>query len=266
METAEIATLANQLAFLRNEGYSVPVYSTDLYAFFAALIGGVFTAPQSRDDQSNCVITFNYDLVLDDALRSLSIEPDYCLPPDIIEGPRQTADPRTVRLLKLHGSLNWGICVGCKDRITIAPPLLGKFSVDDWNGCERCNKSSLQTLLVPPTWDKSEYRKIMSPVWTQAVKEIRSATRICIIGYSVPDTDTFFKYLLALGLAKNDRLERFLVVDLDRNQESDDALTSSYRASVLAKYNSLLDEDFRDRKFKVLSSTDSKDSFRIRLP
>ncbi len=49
------------------------------------------------------VITFNYDLCLDYALYSHGLQPDYRLddaPP---------ADP-SVKLLKLHGSLNWAKC------------------------------------------------------------------------------------------------------------------------------------------------------------
>ena len=53
----------------------------------------------------------------------------------------------------------------------------------------------------------------MQPVWKKAVDALKAATRICVIGYSMPETDAFFKFLLALGLAENDRLYKFVVVD-----------------------------------------------------
>src|SRR6266404_185887 len=53
----------------------------------------------------------------------------------------------------------------------------------------------------------------MQPVWKRAVDALKTATRICVIGYSMPETDAFFKFLLALGMAENDRLYKLIVVD-----------------------------------------------------
>src|SRR5580692_8277985 len=79
--------------------------------------------------------------------------------------------------------------------------------------CSKCRETGLRLLLVPPSWDKSEYSRIMQPVWKKAVDALKAATRICVIGYSMPETDAFFKFLLALGLAENDRLYKLIVVD-----------------------------------------------------
>jgi hypothetical protein len=49
-------------------------------------------------------------------------------------------------------------------------------------------------LLVPPSRDKSEYSEIMRPVWKRAVDALETATHICVIGYSMPETDAFFKF------------------------------------------------------------------------
>jgi hypothetical protein len=53
----------------------------------------------------------------------------------------------------------------------------------------------------------------MRPVWKRAVDALKTAARICVIGYSMPESDAFFKFLLALGLAENDRLNKLIVVD-----------------------------------------------------
>src|SRR5207245_11583679 len=52
-------------------------------------------------------------------------------------------------------------------------------------------------------------------LWLSAVKEIQSAFQIIVIGYSMPATDTFFQYLLTLGLSQNSRLNRVVVVNND---------------------------------------------------
>jgi hypothetical protein len=53
----------------------------------------------------------------------------------------------------------------------------------------------------------------MQPVWKKAVDALKTATRIIVIGYSMPESDAFFKFLLTLGLAENDRLNKLIVVD-----------------------------------------------------
>ena len=90
-------------------------------------------------------------------------------------------------------------------------------------------------MLIPPSWDKSEYRELMKPIWSKAVEELKLASRICIIGYSMPPADSFFKYLITLALAENHNLYRFIVVDKNPN--------------IAARYKNLLEPLFRERRF-----------------
>jgi hypothetical protein len=101
--------------------------------------------------------------------------------------------------------------------------------------CSVCGKKAFQPLLIPPSWDKSEYREIMQPIWAKAVEELRRASRICIVGYSMPEADSFFKYLMALALSENHNLYKFIVVDKS--------------AETLNRYEQLLDPVFRERRF-----------------
>jgi hypothetical protein len=55
----------------------------------------------------------------------------------------------------------------------------------------------------------------MRPVWEAASEALNRATRICIIGYSMPEADAFFKYLITLGLADNHQLYKMIVVNKD---------------------------------------------------
>ncbi len=100
--------------------------------------------------------------------------------------------------------------------------------------CDSCGKP-MQPLLVPPSWDKSEYRKIILPIWKSAVAELQAATRICIIGYSMPESDAFFQYLITLALAANHQLERLIVVDKGEQAK--------------AKWDRLLEPIFKKRRF-----------------
>jgi threonine dehydrogenase-like Zn-dependent dehydrogenase len=66
---------------------------------------------------------------------------------------------------------------------------------------------------VPPTWAKGGQSEILRPVWSKALEALRKAGRIFIIGYSMPATDQFFRYMLALALAANEKLDRIIVVN-----------------------------------------------------
>lgn len=99
----------------------------------------------------------------------------------------------------------------------------------------------MQPLLVPPSWDKSEFRNIMLPVWKKAIEEIQNATRICIIGYSMPESDAFFQYLITLGLSANHQLEKVVVVDKGE--------------TVKNKWEAMLEPVFRNRRFSYHPET-----------
>jgi hypothetical protein len=49
--------------------------------------------------------------------------------------------------------------------------------------------------IVPPTWNKILHPEILQ-TWQMAHKILSQATQIRVIGYSLPDTDTYVRYLL----------------------------------------------------------------------
>jgi hypothetical protein len=67
-------------------------------------------------------------------------------------------------------------------------------------------------VLVPPTWRK-DFSGHFSEVWNAAVGAVRTATRLCVIGFSLPETDVHFRYLLAAGLQENISLRRISFAD-----------------------------------------------------
>jgi len=205
---------AAQAAFVNYVGRAqggADIFDTDIYTHFALLLAGRYDDQRKLASRSNTVITFNYDLVLDDALARVDARPGYELAGAVFDEPN--ASDTVVPLLKLHGSTNWAICE-CNQIHVLGQKATADPAMFRSKRCSRCQKAGLRLLLVPPSWDKSEYSEIMRPVWSKAVKALKTATRICVIGYSMPETDAFFKFLLALGLAENDRLYKLIVVDL----------------------------------------------------
>lgn len=172
-------------------------------------------------------LTFNYDIGLDLALTQHGIRYEYALDAQPGDG---------VPLLKLHGSLNWCQTSG-PDDISALP----MKDLLDHNGYPKTTgdasirlplrirnsfhllKPSLgagdvpSAVLVPPTWNKTQFQKTFQKIWQRAAKELSEASEIIVIGYSYPLADEFFHGLIALGLAGSARVRRFLVVD--PNQE-----------------------------------------------
>lgn len=219
--------------------------TVDVYDFFALLIGGALDDSAANSNRKDVVITFNYDLILDDALLRVRKFPDYC------HSGEESKQPGGLLFLKLHGSTNWAVCLHCAKPVTFVEKLTRSFSELDAVRCPHCGRGECQALLIPPSWDKTGHREVMQPVWAAAVKELRRATRICIIGYSMPRSDAFFRYLLTVALAENHQLERLIVVDYSapRQLTFGDEEPAVEPNPVGQKWEKLLDSKFRTRRF-----------------
>ncbi len=68
----------------------------------------------------------------------------------------------------------------------------------------------------------------LTNVWKVAAKELAAADNIIVVGYSLPETDSYFKYLFALGSDSDARLRNFIVV----NNSEDASLKQRYRSLV----------------------------------
>lgn len=168
-------------------------------------------------------ITFNYDLALDFTLWHKNIESDYCLD----EG----APSRGVPLLKLHGSINWAMEQQSElisprpiqDRDFAGAGMPGTSLMALTLGTEIANRTrngqsaGTAPVIVPPTWNKTMYHGQLTRVWQHAADVLGKAENIFVIGYSLPETDSFFRYLYALGTQGSSRLERFWVFDPDKS-------------------------------------------------
>ena len=197
------------------------------YGSFASLVE--YLTNRTQPGESVAVITFNYDLACEYAFFRANIPVSYALECEPIakEG---------MPLLKLHGSLNWA---NCPEKSQVVPytienhfrkhswvidhyksdsvprsvalkftPHLADFK---WDG----NAVIPEPVIVPPTWNKTGYQGNMRCVWRRAAKEMREAENIFVIGYSLPETDSFFRHLYALGSVGTVMLKRFCVFDPD---------------------------------------------------
>lgn len=68
--------------------------------------------------------------------------------------------------------------------------------------------------IVPPTWNKS-LRKKIQPAWKLAYKLLGEANYLRVIGYSLPISDTYIKYLLKSSLIETQNLKKIEVLCYD---------------------------------------------------
>ena len=70
--------------------------------------------------------------------------------------------------------------------------------------------------IIPPTWNKS-MRPNLEKAWKAAFKAIRSANHIRIIGYSLPVSDAYVRYLFKAAVAEAPHLKTIHVLTHDPN-------------------------------------------------
>jgi hypothetical protein len=196
------------------------------YPEFVRLVSDLNRA--SRPERTVAIITFNYDVALDFACFQNGTHVDYAL-----DSRKQSGN---LPLLKLHGSLNWATCDKCNSLVAWdLSKYLGRFQwlhvdsetrfvsmpigaqIKEFTHCDE--KVSEAPVIVPPTWNKTEFHRALSSVWGAAARELSDAEDLFIIGYSLPESDAFFRYLFALGTIGDTLLRRVWVFNPDNSPE-----------------------------------------------
>lgn len=149
---------------------------------------------ETGDATENSFITFNYDTLLEESLEALGI--GYSLG----FGTKKKESPSQTKVLKLHGSVNWALPKGARTGIEV----MGSYrSIVD---------TRLVPQIIPPTW-KKDSRGAFDAIWRQSLGALADATRVVVLGFSMPPTDLHFKYLLAAGLRENYSLREIVFVN-----------------------------------------------------
>lgn len=195
-----------------------------------------------------CVITFNQDLQVEKTLekiqstgRAAKFGPVFSFPycyeisgaVDQITRPRKDVkifitgniNTPTVRILKLHGSLNWF-------SIHQSPKAIKKAILNPSRPYRITPRSQIALdlkfrakgslkrqqytfpLIIPPVTHKAGIlHKDILPLWEKAAMALKSATKIVVFGYSCPDMDFESANLIRRTIGKNDKLEEFSIID-----------------------------------------------------
>ncbi|HCW08628.1 MAG TPA: hypothetical protein DGG95_14815 [Cytophagales bacterium] len=212
-----------------------------------------------KDEKNDAVsvISTNWDILLDNSIQNLinnEAKPrnadfsgvvDYCCYISSLDENDSRIKPGlyalgkgryNVKLLKLHGSMNWLQCPKCQR-------LFVKF-YRFWTGgyvfhkqhCRHCKenfKSSdapdtkLRTNLIMPTFLKDLNNFQIKLIWQNAGIELSEADQVVFIGYSLPQADFELRQLLSRMIRKDAKIEIVLTDHDDPKNYSDSSKHNS---------------------------------------
>lgn len=152
------------------------------------------------------ILDFNYDLLLDDALRAENKLDDFGYSVHFFRVKRngdwkKPEGNGTVKLFKLHGSFNWLKCIECSAIFLTREP---NTSEERFNPsslaelhCPRCQATkSLIRLLLPPIQTKEYNVEPYRFLWRCAAQNLKGVKRMAFLGYSFANTDFATRSLL----------------------------------------------------------------------
>jgi len=127
-----------------------------------------------------------------------------------------------ITILKLHGSLNF--------------PRKKPGATNDG---EYFNPVALvdDPHILPPIFNKVTGRSVEG-IWREALKALRSAKRVTVMGYSLPRTDIYMQYFLKAALGPNLDLDRIslldpvLYEDSERARDMEDRYCSCFSSQI----------------------------------
>lgn len=189
----------------------------------AALAANTDNSELAKQYDPFSIISLNWDILLDNALHSAlqqqcplqgDYDPfgvvDYCCYISSLDA----GDPRVrsglwslgcrgynVKLLKLHGSMNWLQCPNCQRLFVdfgLKQDILARLGQEN---CRHCRKVGYANLLagslIMPTFLKDLSNFQIKLIWQNAGVELMEAKRLVFIGYSLPNADFEFRQLLS---------------------------------------------------------------------
>lgn len=243
----------------------------------------------SKINRNISIITMNYDTLLDEAFDFLYPDKaliDYCIElmnyhhyPEIgafnwWDNPRvpvtvwDGGDPKPIKIIKIHGSLNWKYC-NCCNQVLLTPwdtkVDLSSMSFKEYIYPSDENPETIEydmvcpldgnkfeTFIVPPSHIKELTQPAINKLLDEAALEIRKTKKIVFIGYSFPEADVHIKALLKKNMLNNTQIH---VVDPFINNE----LKANYRClSGDVVFHKKTFEDFIDSSLSGVLQSPNK--------
>lgn len=139
------------------------------------------------------IITFNYDLVLESLMRQNG---PFTSDSFVLPGRSPLANNPAATVLKLHGSVNWGL--------ETSPPMSHVAKIV--SNIEDFMKGEYRPLIATPGATKSDYcNKHLQTLWEAAYRALKNAQFIAFLGYRFPPSDSEAREKILRGISDNDQ-------------------------------------------------------------
>lgn len=228
----------------------------------------------NQSDDPFCIITLNWDTIIDKYIYRACYDknkiyentgvdkrilPDYCFynhyfqpldTPDFIPSFHVKAKGNyNIKILKLHGSMNWLLCPRCnrmfidyEKNIALEEMVYTSRSTQEKLYCRFCSNiydeklfdseeiysnPKLKTLLITPTFLKELNNIHLKNIWHNAHIDLSEANEVVFIGYSFPDADFEIRYLLKKAISPTAKI-RVILVDSDNPNTYKDTFKQHY--------------------------------------
>ncbi|WP_082829778.1 hypothetical protein [Ectothiorhodospira sp. BSL-9] len=223
----------NCLDMVKRESSTETIRAWDQGSSYTNLLAYLCLASHKDSDESRPLfIQFNWDLALDRALCYLNLWDDGQKIPPWYRDSSDDFYVSTPRVARPHGGLCWVDTErsenkhNCQDLERVEAELneencerlryekgKHKWNTDVWIDSAQILTAERSTTtwsdgkmmaIVPPTWRKQSTKAAYQDQWSFILRGLRNVRRIVFIGYSLPQSDLYFRHFLALALAKND--------------------------------------------------------------
>ncbi|MEA9393499.1 hypothetical protein SJI19_23715 [Acerihabitans sp. TG2] len=222
----------------------------DIFADYLVNLSAERINNRRKNKDPVSVISTNWDILLDNSIHN-SIQKnyigtavvDYCCYISSLDPHDDTVQPGlkmlgsggfNVKLLKLHGSLNWLQCPRC---MRIYTGFSEKFATQKNKRCRHCDNNfpeenghhKLVSNLIMPTFIKDLSNPQYKIIWQNAGIEISEADELIFIGYSLPNADFEMRQLLSRMTKRNAKIK---VVDYIKDIHSPEGIIEQNKVAI----------------------------------
>jgi NAD-dependent SIR2 family protein deacetylase len=142
---------------------------------------------KNKAPQTTSVISLNFDCLLHEDFES-QIYFDYLIDFDWFDPNRELfyRHSNPIPLIKLHGSVDWGMCENC-ERLHLYYPFMHSAFYEG----KVCTNNKCVGVVNPFITTPHESRERLKHLWNVAKNHLKKAEKVTVIGYSFPPHDDY---------------------------------------------------------------------------
>ena len=186
---------------------------------------------KSRSKEPITIITTNWDTLIEEYCKRMSITYDYCFYHPYTSRFLPDSPQKKISLIKIHGSINWLKCFYCGgisvfDGVDAAKSLFEDDIIEHCSICKQediVSSPTMQPEIITPTMMKAFSSQVYSNLWGTAGRELQTATHLIFVGYSLPVADFDFRYMLQKNVPSD------AIIDVVLTSNSNPALTENQK-------------------------------------